>query len=166
MKYLKYLSKESGFKLLILALSAGALSIGFVLQYIGFGGVKYKPCPLCILQRLLLLACLLISLLALMLPVWRRAWSLIIGAVAITGAGLASWQLWLQGKPSVSCGVDPIERLIEQYFLTDYTGWFFRVEAMCADKQPLFVGLEIPQWSIAVNLAVTMLCFGLWYRTK
>ena len=143
--------------LLIFLFALGAIGGSIFIQHIGIFGVRYLPCPLCILQRTALLACLTTAGIVLLVnkhQLWFR-----LGAVlfAIIGIGLAVRQLLILKRPAMSCGIDPIERFINEWLLNSYSAWFFRVESNCQDNLATLFGLSIPIWSLLVFFVITLL---------
>lgn len=141
----------------IFIFALGAMVASILIQHIGIFGVRYLPCPLCILQRTVLLACLTMAGIVLLLNK-RQSWFRL-GTVlfAIAGIGLAVRQLLILKKPAMSCGNDPIERFINEWLLNSYSAWFFRVESNCHDNLATLFGLSIPVWSLAVFTVITLL---------
>ena len=78
------------------------------LALLGFGlylehGLGLEPCPLCIFQRLAYIAIMLISFIALLHgfgKVSSRLYCSMMALAALTGAGIAGRQVWLQHLPA------------------------------------------------------------------
>lgn len=141
----------------IFVFALGAMGASILIQHIGIFGVRYLPCPLCIMQRTVLLACLTTAGIVLLLnkhQSWFRLGTLLF---AITGIGLAVRQLVILRKPAMSCGIDPIERFINEWLLNSYSAWFFRVESNCHDNLAPLFGLSIPIWSLTVFTGIGLL---------
>ena len=91
---------------LLCATCVGLLSFGMYLQHV----VGLEPCPMCIVQRYVMILVALLALLGAFLP--GRKTSLIVGSwlvlLSVGGAYVAARQSWLQWYPPevVSCGRD------------------------------------------------------------
>lgn len=132
---------------------------GIWLQHSGYAGVFYLPCPLCILQRIILL---LITGLALLQIFWIRLSLLLwsgITLLSLSGILVAAHQIRLLGRPTMECGIDPIEHWLDQWLINEKTAWFFKPQAACAEGEPPFLGLAIPHWSILVFCILLALAF-------
>ena len=131
---------------------AGLLAYGYYLEFV----VGLEPCPLCIFQRLVLLALGLLFLLA----VWHRpqGWgSRVYGALllltAAKGAALAAWHVYLQSLPpeaAPECGPG-LAYLLDIMPITEVITTVLGGSGECAEIGWRFLGLSIPAW--------TLLCF-------
>ncbi|SBT04287.1 Disulfide bond formation protein B [Candidatus Accumulibacter aalborgensis] len=157
-----HLSLRARFGLLALAgigLTAAGLVIG--------DWMKLQPCPLCIFQRLLYLLIALLALAGGLLPGWRRLWAALIGLTAAGGVATAAYQSWLQYYPDASreCGFGE-PTLIEQ--IVDWFGvrWpsMFMATGFCSNKDWLFLGLSMANWSIVCFLGFMVAAVWLWVR--
>ena len=146
----------------VFLLSAAAAAGSFFAQYV----MGLNPCPLCILQRVAVLAVLAASALALLLPTakaaGRAAAALLVGAPAVWGLYVAGYQLWLQSLPAEeqpSCGAPWTFRL-KEWPLFDY--WRFVVEGFgnCGVREYV-LGVPLPVWSLLFFAAVLLLAWGM-----
>lgn len=151
----------------VFLLSAAAAAGSFFAQYV----MGLNPCPLCILQRVAVLAVLAASALALLLPTakaaGRAAAALLVGAPAVWGLYVASYQLWLQSLPAEeqpSCGAPWTFRL-KEWPLFDY--WRFVVEGFgnCGVREYV-LGVPLPVWSLLFFAAVLLLAWGMLLRLR
>ena len=151
----------------IFLLSAAAAAGSFFAQYV----MGLNPCPLCILQRVAVLAVLAASALALLLPTakaaGRAAAALLVGAPAVWGLYVAGYQLWLQSLPAEeqpSCGAPWTFRL-KEWPLFDY--WRFVVEGFgnCGVREYV-LGVPLPVWSLLFFAAVLLLAWGMLLRLR
>lgn len=151
----------------VFLLSAAAAAGSFFAQYV----MGLNPCPLCILQRVAVLAVLAASALALLLPTakaaGRAAAALLVGAPAVWGLYVACYQLWLQSLPAEeqpSCGAPWTFRL-KEWPLFDY--WRFVVEGFgnCGVREYV-LGVPLPVWSLLFFTAVLLLAWGMLLRLR
>jgi protein dithiol:quinone oxidoreductase len=111
-----------------------------------------EPCPLCILQRYAFVMAGIVALVgALQGPLgWgRRVYGLLILLTAITGAGIAGRQSWIQHFPPkfTECGAD-FAFMIGNFSLADALPMIFRGEGDCTKVDWTFAGLSIPEWAL------------------
>jgi protein dithiol:quinone oxidoreductase len=145
------LSTRASFALLTV-ISLVFLAAGLVLGEMA----RLHPCYLCNFQRLLYLALAVIALGGIVLPAWRKLWSVLVGLTALGGMATAIYQSWMQYAPDLAteCGVGK-PTLLEQ--IVDWLGmrWpsMFMVTGFCTDKDWVFLGLSLANWSV--------LCFAL-----
>lgn len=139
------LSSRSAFALLATA-SLGLLAAGLLVGELA----KLQPCHLCNLQRLIYLVLACFALCGVLLPEWRRLWSFLVALAAVGGVVAAVQQSWMQYAPQLAteCGFgDP--SLTEQ--LINWLGvkWpaMFMVTGFCTNKEWIFLGLSLANWS-------------------
>ena len=126
-------------------------SLGLVVAGRILGDVfQVPPCHLCNLQRLQYMLVAFFALGGLLMPVWRRVWSALLGLAAGGGAAAALQQSWMQYAPNeaIECGFgDPT--LAEQ--LINWLGvqWpsMFMVTGFCTARDWVFLGLSLANWS-------------------
>lgn len=130
---------------------AGLLCSGtsFFAQYI----MKLNPCPLCILQRVAVIAVTLVSLIVLILPVYKKEGRIVaaglVSVPALWGFGTAAYQIWLQSLPAMerpSCGAPWTFRL-KNWPLFDVWEPVVRGFGDCG-IQEYVMGIPLPVWSI------------------
>lgn len=141
-----------------------AVSLGLLASGLALGEVfRLQPCYWCNFQRLLYMALALVGVCGALFPGWRRLWGGL-GALAAAGGILsAAKQSWMQYAPqdAVECGFgDPtlIERLVD--WLGGLWPSMFMVTGLCKDKDWVFLGLSLANWSGLCFLA--LLCAFLW----
>ncbi len=132
--------------------------LGFALYTQYFLGLN--PCPLCTFQRgafLLLAIAFLIG--ALHAPRGKRARS-VYGALALLAAGLgiavAGRHVWLQHLPAdkvPACGPD-LSFMMEAFPMADVLRKVFTGSGECAVVDWTFLGLSMPEWSLAWFVAL------------
>ncbi len=133
----------AAFTLLPLALLAEAL----ILQHLK--GVA--PCPLCIVQREGFFLIALVALAAAVHNPRRRgaaAYAAAVALAAASGLGVAIWHLWSFYHPKFGCGIDVMEKIVNDLPTAKLLPFIFYASGDCAAKhEPLF-GLQIPEWSL------------------
>lgn len=147
-------SSES-FALGVLAL-CGALLFGALVMEHRFDLV---PCPLCLMQRLWFLAAGAAALAGLLHnPRWG-IYPLLSIAAALTGAGFAIRQLYLQALPAdrvPACGPD-INYMLDEFPLSEVWRAMTRGTGDCAAVDWSFLGLSIAGWALLGFLAILVL---------
>lgn len=122
--------------------------------------MNLAACPLCILQRMLYLLLALES--ALSWPLARSAMATRLAALlmlltALTGAGIAAYQTWLQRfAKGVSCTAD-------QPWWEHFVNWagsqwplLFEASGLCSEAGWRFLGLSIAEWSLAAFTTMSL----------
>jgi disulfide bond formation protein DsbB len=121
--------------------------------------LRLAPCPLCIFQRVLYLVIGGLALLGVLWPVARLVWSVLIGGLAVLGAGVAGYQTWMQAFPELAteCGYaepNAIERLV------DWLGmqWpsMFLATGFCSSRDWVFLDLSMANWSLLVFVGIVV----------
>ncbi|MCK9259996.1 MAG: disulfide bond formation protein B [Azoarcus sp.] len=144
----------------LFALCSAMLGFGLYLQEV----VGLHPCPMCIMQRYALLTVGLLGLIGgLHGPgaVGTRIYASLIGLTAMTGAGVAANQTWLQLNPPgiAECGPG-LEYLMESFPLTEVLPMLFRGAGDCSAIDWTFLGLSLANWSLLSFSAFTV--FSVW----
>jgi protein dithiol:quinone oxidoreductase len=129
-------------------LSLGLVAFAVILQQVGYQGVSFMPCPLCILQRVGYLGIALTCFLAASFSSVRKLFHGLAIASAAYGLSIASRQVWLLSHPETSCGIDPLETWINQFQLASHLPWLFKADGLCSAKLPAILGLQVPEWSL------------------
>ena len=158
------ITTRSAFVLLFLV-SSGLLAAGLIL-----GEVKHlQPCHLCIFQRFLYILMACFALFGALLPRWHRLWSALFFLTAGGGVLTALKQSWMQYAPdqSIECGFgDPtlLERVVN--WLGGQWPEMFMVTGFCSDKDWVFLGLSLANWSGVCFLLLTLAAAWLLFRRK
>jgi disulfide bond formation protein DsbB len=112
-----------------------------------------EPCPLCILQRVMVIATAVVALLAAIHNPGIngiRAYGALAGLTALGGAGLSMRQLWLQSLPAdqvPACGPG-LDYLLDVFPLTEVLTMILSGDGTCAEVVWEFLGLSIPGWTL------------------
>lgn len=147
-----------------IANALGALACASLMAYALYAqhGLGLEPCPLCIFQRVAVIALGLLFLLAAVHPVrrgGRRVYSLLIGLVALAGIGVAGRHVWLTTLPPErvpACGPG-LDFMLESFPLKEVLTTVLSGSGECASVDWQFLGLSMPAW---VLIALT--CLGIW----
>lgn len=148
--------------LYISLLSLGLVAFAVILQQVGYQGVSFMPCPLCILQRVAYLGVGFTCLLAARFSSSRKLFHGLAIISAGYGISVAGHQVWLLSHPETSCGIDPLETWINQFQLANLLPWLFKADGLCSAKLPAILGLQVPEWSLfwfAILFALLLMSF-------
>jgi disulfide bond formation protein DsbB len=163
----RFLSNSRIFYATIFAICASLIGFGLYLQH----SKGLEPCPLCILQRVIFMATGGVALLAALLgtrrPAARIGAGLLVGLLALTGAGVAARQSWIQHfpPPIQECGAD-------FYFLVDTTPLAQILPALfsgtgdCARRDWLFLNLSIAEWALLCFAAIAIVSIWRTFSSK
>lgn len=131
--------------------SCALLATALYLQYV----LEQEPCPLCIFQRLFVMALGGVALIgALHNPrtTGRRVYATLLGLLALGGGGVAARQVWLQHLPKdqvPECGPG-LDYMLETFPLRDTLGMVLRGSGECAEVGWTLLGFSIAEWMLAV----------------
>ena len=128
--------------------SLGLVIFAVILQQVGYQGVSFLPCPLCILQRVAYLGITIFCFLAVGIAPLRKLFHELAVISAAYGVSVAARQVWLLSHPEISCGIDPLEIWINQFQLAKGLPWLFKADGLCSAKLPSILGLQVPEWSL------------------
>jgi len=128
--------------------SLGFVIFAVILQQVGYQGVSFLPCPLCILQRVGYLGIAISCFLAVGITPLRKLFHGLALLSAGYGLSVAAHQVWLLSHPEASCGIDPLETWINQFQLAQGLPWLFKADGLCSAKLPAILGLQVPEWSL------------------
>lgn len=141
----------------IAALCALAMAYALYAQHV----LGLEPCPLCIFQRIGVMAVGVLALLAAIINparCWARVWSLLIALAAMAGGAVSGWQLYLQQLPAdqvPACGPG-LDFMLETMPMTTLLSKVFKGSGECAKVDWLFLGHAMPFW-VAAFLLLTLL---------
>lgn len=138
-----------------------AMAVALVLQYI----MDLEPCPLCIFQRVAVIAAALIFLIAFLHGprAWgRRVYALLALLAVGTGGGIAIRHLWLQSLPAdqvPSCGPG-LDYMLDVFPFHNVISMVLQGSGECAAVHGHFLGLTLPGWTLI--LFVGLASVSLW----
>lgn len=120
----------------------------YFLQYHGL-----IPCPLCILQRIVMIALSVVFFIGMLQPC-KKIGNMTIGVIglllSLTGIILAARQAWLQHMPPSSqggCGVS-LTYLLNILPVTDVIKMVWQGGTECSELGWVFLGLSLAEWSL------------------
>ena len=120
-----------------------------------------EPCPLCIFQRMFVIALGLVMLgAALHNPqtLGRRIYGALIVLIGVAGIVVAGRHVWLQNLPPdqvPECGPG-LEYMFEAFPFAKALELVFKGSGECAEVQWTFLTLSIPSWTLIVFIAMTL----------
>jgi disulfide bond formation protein DsbB len=142
----------------------GALVIGglfgaaLYLQYV----LHQEPCPLCMIQRFIFTAMLVVFVLAMIHNPRRtgaRIYAALISLCSLSGVGVASRHIWIQHLPKdevPACGPG-LDYMLENFPMSEVLKELMHGSGECAAKGWTFLTLGIPEWSL-----IWYLLLGTW----
>ncbi len=133
--------------------SAGAVGLALLAQY----AFEMRPCPWCILQRLIFIVIGLVCLLGALFNS-RPARFAIAGAtvvLALLGAAAALWQHGVAAKSS-SCNLTLADKVLNALGVEALLPSLFQVTANCADAAVRVLGVSFEHWSLALYLLLAL----------
>ena len=133
----------AAFTLLPLALLAEAL----ILQHLK----GQAPCPLCVLQREAFFLVALLAFIAAVHNPGRRAAAAYAAGVALaaaSGLGVALWHVWSFYHPKFGCGIDVMEKIVNDLPTAKLLPFIFYASGDCSAKHEPIFGLQVPEWSL------------------
>ena len=150
--------------LLLTGFLISVLLIVYVLyaQYV----LGLEPCPLCILQRMAVIALGLSFLLLAVRPPQRKKSkflaSLLFVVISSAGVGIASRHVWIQNLPPdkvPGCGPG-LDFLMANFPLSEVLEMVFSGSGECAEISWSFAFLSMPAW--ALIWLIVLGSFGVW----
>ena len=151
-------------KLFLTGFLISVLLILYVLytQYV----LGLEPCPLCILQRVAVIALGISFLLLALRPPQRKQskflTSLLLVMISSAGVGIAARHVWLQNLPPdkvPGCGPG-LDFMMANFPLSDVLEMVFSGSGECAEISWSFAFLSMPAW--ALIWLIVLGSFGIW----
>ena len=125
-----------------------------------------EPCPLCILQRVAVIALGISFLLLTLRPPLRKQskflTSLLLAIISSTGVGIAARHVWLQNLPPdkvPGCGPG-LDFMMANFPLSEVLEMVFSGSGECAEISWSFAFLSMPAW--ALIWLIVLGSFGIW----
>jgi disulfide bond formation protein DsbB len=128
--------------LLIAAVSLALVGAALYLQH----ARDMLPCPLCIIQRYLFLGVAVCSLIGAFSGNIKVFAGLALLS-ALGGLGVAGKHLYVLAHPGFSCGIDPMETVLNRIPSATLLPSVFRADGLCEAALDGVLGLSVPQWS-------------------
>jgi protein dithiol:quinone oxidoreductase len=128
---------------------ASAFGMALYLQYV----LHQEPCPLCMIQRFIFIAMLVLFALATLHNPKRsgtKVYGALIVLLAVSGVSTASRHIWLQHLPKdqvPACGPG-LEYMLGNFPMAEVWQELMHGSGECAAKGWTFLSLGIPEWSL------------------
>ena len=124
-----------------------------------------KPCPWCVLQRLIFLCVAVAALLAAFGPPRGPRWVLsgLALLLALAGVATALYQHFVAAK-SQSCALTLADKIVTALGLDPGLRSVFHPTASCADAAVDLAGLPYEFWSFALFVALALMALGVMRR--
>lgn len=147
------LSPTQRFAAIALACAA-AVGLALLGQY----GFEMRPCPWCILQRLIFIVIGVIALLGALLGsrLVRIGVAGLVGLLAVLGAAAALWQHGVAAKSS-SCNLTLADKILNALGVEALLPALFQITANCADSAVKVLGIAFEHWSLALFAVLALL---------
>jgi disulfide bond formation protein DsbB len=140
---------------------AGLCIAGVAAALLGQYAFDMRPCPWCILQRVIFVAIALLCLIGALVP--RAAAHKPAAAAAIVlavlGAAAALYQHFVAAK-AMSCNLTLADRIIAALKLEDALPSLFGVTGSCADSAVSVLGVPFEFWSLALFALLVLLALA------
>ena len=129
------------------AVCCGLMGFALYAQHI----LLLDPCPLCVLQRVAVISIGIVLLVAALhnpSGAGRLVYTVLLGLVALAGAGVAGWHARLQRLPAdevPACGPG-LDYMLDTFPLGETLKMVFTGSGECADIVWEFLGISMPGW--------------------
>lgn len=129
--------------------TSGLMGFGLFLQYVQ----HQDPCPLCMVQRVIFIAILILFALAAAhgpRRVVERFYATFIGLFSLGGVAVASRHIWIQHLPKdevPACGPG-LDYMLNTFPMGEVLKELMHGSGECAAKGWTFLTLGIPEWSL------------------
>lgn len=139
---------------------ACVIGMAFALYLEHFKG--YEPCPMCIFQRVAMIAAGVFFLAGALhgpLGVLRWLWSGLAGLASAVGAGIAGRHVWLQSLPEdlrPACG-PTLDYLMDFMPLTEVVSTILKGDGNCAIIDAQWLGISLPGWTLVAFVGIGLL---------
>src|SRR5687767_4379137 len=138
------------------AFAFAALVVAALLGYAYYAQFELglEPCPLCIFQRVAMIALFVVLLVAAVHAPrgrGRRVYGALAALAALSGAAIAGRHVWLQHLPPdqvPACGPG-LGYLMDTFALGETLRKVFTGSGECAEIHWRFAGLSMPEWTLA-----------------
>lgn len=128
---------------------AGLFGAALYLQYV----LHEDPCPLCMVQRLVFIAMLVLFVIAALHNPARtgaKIYAGLIGLFALLGIAVAGRHIWIQHLPKdqvPACGPG-LDYMLDNFPMSQILKSLMHGSGECAAKGWNFLGMGIPEWSL------------------
>ncbi len=112
------------------------------------------PCPRCVIQRYAFIVAGALALMGAFMPK-PKLWTGLSLLAMLVGAANAAQLIYVINNPTVSCGIDPVETMLNKIPTATYMPWLFRADGMCEAAGETFALLPVPYWSMVWFVALS-----------
>ena len=137
--------------LIISFVSFALVAVALYLQHVH----DMLPCPLCVIQRYAFLGIGIASL-AGALSDKIRGGAIVALLAALGGLWTVGKHLYVLANPGFSCGIDPMETMLNKIPTATLLPWLFQADGLCENATDGLFGLSIPQWSAIWFVLLTL----------
>ena len=115
--------------------------------------MRLEPCPLCVLQRVGVIAVGIVALIAAIHnsgAIGTKVYGGLVIVSAAAGGGVSLRQLWLQSLPEdevPACGAS-LDYMLDVFPLMDVLSMVLAGDGTCAEVVWSFLGISIPGWTL------------------
>ncbi|GHC18658.1 disulfide bond formation protein B [Aidingimonas halophila] len=133
-------------------------------------GVGLEPCPLCIFQRVAVLAAAAVFLVGILHNPHGRVGLVYAGLSSLAilaGIGIAGRHVWLQSLPAdqvPTCGPG-LDYMMDVMPLREVLATVFTGSGECAEVDFTFLGLSLPAWTLIGFIVLLLAPLGMMGRT-
>jgi len=142
------------------------LAYAYYEQYVEF----LDPCPLCLVQRLIILIIGLLYFITFIYPpqfIGRKIFAISIVLVTLIGSAVSARHVWLQHLPPdevPACGPG-LSFMLDNFPLTSVLKDLFTGSGECAEITWRFLGLTMPMWTL-ISFIGFILYTIIWAKLK
>ncbi len=135
----------------------GGMAFALFLEHVK----HFEPCPMCIFQRIAMIATGLVFLVGLLhgpRAGGRWAYALLATLTSVIGAGIAGRQVWLQHLPAdlvPACG-PTLGYLMKMMPFTHVVEFVLKGEGSCAKIDAVWLGITLPEWTLAAFIGFAL----------
>ena len=113
------------------------------------------PCPRCVIQRYAFIVAGVLALVGAFMPK-PKLWTGLALLTMLVGAANAGKLVYVINNPTVSCGIDPLETMLNKIPTATGMPWLFYAEGTCTAAGESFAGLPVPYWSMLWFAVLTL----------
>ncbi len=153
--------------LILFLLTVAMMATALYFQYI----VELEPCPLCISQRIAVIAIGIVALVALLHnpgKIGQMIYNSLLLISAISGVAIAGRHVWLQHLPpeqAPACGPG-LEFWLETLPLTTVIEKIFKGTGECAKVDWTFLGFSIPELTLPTFTLISLYVIWLIFKSN
>jgi disulfide bond formation protein DsbB len=144
---------------------AGLFGAALFLQYV----MHQEPCPLCMIQRFIFIAMLVLFVLAALhgpKKTGAKIYAVLLTLCSLSGMGVASRHIWIQHLPKdevPACGPG-FDYMLENFPMAEVLKEIMHGSGECAAQGWSFLWLNIPEWSLVWYVLIALWAVLIAYR--